>query len=1092
MIIVLKEEWVTKMTISANKSSIQPIPQPQTLPMLGNLLTVEASAPVQDMMRLAREYGPIFQLDLPGRKLVVVSGFDLVDELSDEKRFDKKVWSPLKGVRAFAGDGLFTAQTQEPNWSKAHNILLPNFSQKAMQSYHPMMLDIAEQLALKWERLNPEDEIDVVGDMTRLTLDTIGLCGFDYRFNSFYREDMHPFVNAMVEDLEEALGRLHRLPVQNKIRVESQRKFQANVDLMNNTVDRVIKEQRESGEDLSGKKDLLSYMLAGVDKKSGERLSDENIRYQVITFLIAGHETTSGLLSFALYEITRHPEMLAKAYEEVDRVFGPDSNVKPTYAQVNQLTYIQANLKEALRLYPTAPLFALYPYEDTVIGGKYEVKKDYELAVLISMLHRDKSVWGEDAELFNPDNFTREAEAKRPANAYKPFGNGQRACIGRQFAMQEATLVLGMLLHRFRLIDHNRYQLKIKETLTLKPSGFKIRVRTRKDHKLFENSAVVAHTQPAQTATRVVPQHGTPLLVLFGSNLGTAEEIARQIGQSGEDNGFATTVAPMDDYTEKLPKEGAVVFVTASYNGTPPDNSVKFCDWLQNGNLSPTSLKGVNYAVFGCGNRDWAATFQSIPRLVDSKLEEYGAHRIYQRGEGDASDDFDGQFQNWYGSLWTTVAQELKIDLGETEKAEQLYKIEVVNPALQVSNFVSSYGANAMTVLENRELHTKDGACPSERSTRHIEIRLPEGVTYKAGNHLGVLPRNSEVLVKRVADRFGFDHESFIKLHKTNNRKTLLPLDETISVYRLLADYVELQDVATRKQIKTLADHTECPPEKMKLLDLCGDDEKSATVYKDEVMAKRKSMIDLLEECPACTLPFEVYLEMLSALRPRYYSISSSPLQQPNVCSLTVAVVGGTARSGHGEFEGTCSNYLLQQEKGDTIYAFVRDTGTSFSLPEDTATPLIMVGPGTGLAPFRGFLQERAAQKTEGKNVGTSLLFFGCRHPQQDFIYEAELRDYTEQSLTNLCPAFSRYDNQPKSYVQDVISGAAKEEVWQLIEQGATIYICGDASKMAPAVRQAFAAIYQEKTGATAETATEWLNQLTAQKRYQVDVWASN
>ncbi len=136
------------------------IPQPPMKPLLGNLPDIDATTPTQGMMRLAREYGPIFRLELPGRKVVLVSGYDLVDELCDEKRFDKKVWKPLQKVRTFAGDGLFTAKTQEANWHKAHNILLPNFSQRAMQGYFPMMLDIAEQMMTKWERLNADDEID--------------------------------------------------------------------------------------------------------------------------------------------------------------------------------------------------------------------------------------------------------------------------------------------------------------------------------------------------------------------------------------------------------------------------------------------------------------------------------------------------------------------------------------------------------------------------------------------------------------------------------------------------------------------------------------------------------------------------------------------------------------------------------------------------------------------------------------------------------------------------------------------------------------------------------------------------------------------
>src|SRR5262249_13558121 len=146
--------------------------------------------------------------------------------------------------------------------------------------------------------------------------------------------------------------------------------------------------------------------------------------------------------------------------------------------------------------------------------------------------------------------------------AYKPFGNGQRACIGRQFAMHEATLVLGMILQRFKLVDHRRYQLKIKETLTLKPDGFAMKVRPRPDRERAAVAAAprVAEARPerAVVASAAV-KHGTPLLVLYGSNMGTAEERARQIAQDGEAHGFATTVAPLDVYTDRLPREGVVV-----------------------------------------------------------------------------------------------------------------------------------------------------------------------------------------------------------------------------------------------------------------------------------------------------------------------------------------------------------------------------------------------------------------------------------------------------------------------------------------------------------------------------------------------------
>src|ERR1700745_1641644 len=174
------------------KNKLPPIPHPPTKPVVGNMLSLDSSAPVQNLTRLAKELGPIFWLDMMGAPIVVASRHDLGDELSPAKRLYKLVRASLHAVRAIGGDGLFTADTSEPNWSKAHNILLQPFGNRAMQSYHPSMVDIAEQLVKKWERLNADDEIDVVHDMTALTLDTIGLCGFDYRFNSFYRRDYHP------------------------------------------------------------------------------------------------------------------------------------------------------------------------------------------------------------------------------------------------------------------------------------------------------------------------------------------------------------------------------------------------------------------------------------------------------------------------------------------------------------------------------------------------------------------------------------------------------------------------------------------------------------------------------------------------------------------------------------------------------------------------------------------------------------------------------------------------------------------------------------------------------------------------------------
>ena len=199
------------------------IPQPRTYGPLGNLPNIDTERPFQSITQLASQYGPIFRLDLGGMPRLFISSHDLVADACDESRFDKDVSAPLQNVRAFAGDGLFTAWTYEPNWSKAHHILLPAFGQHAMQGYHPMMVDLAKQLVQKWARLNSDESVHVPEDMTRLTLDTIGLCGFSYRFNSFYRELPHPFILSMTRALGEALSQLQRLGIQKKLMVHTQR-----------------------------------------------------------------------------------------------------------------------------------------------------------------------------------------------------------------------------------------------------------------------------------------------------------------------------------------------------------------------------------------------------------------------------------------------------------------------------------------------------------------------------------------------------------------------------------------------------------------------------------------------------------------------------------------------------------------------------------------------------------------------------------------------------------------------------------------------------------------------------------------------------
>src|ERR1700723_3531433 len=574
-------------------------------------------------------------------------------------------------------------------------------------------------------------------------------------------------------------------------------------------------------------------------------------------------------------------------------------------------------------MWPPAPAYGIAPLKDETIGGKYKLRKNTFITVLVLALHRDPSAWGPNPDAFNPENFSREAEAARPVNAWKPFGNGQRACIGRGFAMHEAALAIGMILQRFKLLDIHRYQMVRKETLTIKPDGFKIKVRPRtdKDRGAFAGAATatVAASSVAPVArARTRPGHNTPLLVLYGSNLGTAEELATRVADLAEVNGFATRLAPLDDFVGKLPEQGGVLIFCASYNGAPPDNAAQFVKWLDS-DLPKDAFAKVRYAVFGCGNSDWAATYQSIPRLLDEQLAAHGARNVYTRGEGDARSDLDGQFESWFARLAPVATKAFGVDSNFSRSAddEPLYKIEPVAPTT-INAAVALGGAAPMKVLVNTELQNRSGANASDRSTRHIEVQLPSGITYRAGDPLSVVPRNDPALVDSVARRFGFLPADQIRLQVAQGRRAQLPVGDAVSVGRLLTEFVELQQVATRKQIQIMSENTRCPVTKPKLVAYVGDDAAATELYRSEILGNRKSVFDLLEEHPACELPFHAYLEMLSLLAPRYYSISSSPSVDPSRCSVTVGGVARPASSGRGIYKGICSNYLAGRRAGDT------------------------------------------------------------------------------------------------------------------------------------------------------------------------------
>ncbi|MFJ8079216.1 cytochrome P450 [Streptomyces sp. NPDC096205] len=461
---------------------------PRRLPLLGDVLGVSLRTPLQDSMRIGRELGPIFRRRAFGREFVFVWGADLAAELADESRFAKHVGLGIANLRPVAGDGLFTAYNHESNWQLAHDVLAPGFSREAMAGYHPMMLDVAARLTDHWDtRAAAGRSVDVPGDMTKLTLETIARTGFGHDFGSFERDRPHPFVTAMVGTLSYA-QRLNSVPSPLLIRGAARRNA-ADIAYLNRTVDELVEARRASG--ASGGGDLLDRMLDTAHPETGERLAARNVRHQVITFLVAGHETTSGALSFALHYLALHPEIAERARAEVDRVWGDAQT--PGYEQVAKLRYVRRVLDESLRLWPTAPAFAREARTDTVLAGTHPMRRGAWALVLTASLHRDPQAWGPDAERFDPDRFDAAAVRARPPHTFKPFGTGARACIGRQFALHEATLVLGLLLRRYELVPDPGYRLRVAERLTLMPEGLRLRLRRR--------TAPAAGRAPAEART---------------------------------------------------------------------------------------------------------------------------------------------------------------------------------------------------------------------------------------------------------------------------------------------------------------------------------------------------------------------------------------------------------------------------------------------------------------------------------------------------------------------------------------------------------------------------------------------------------------
>ncbi|QPC76462.1 hypothetical protein HYE68_007214 [Fusarium pseudograminearum] len=1063
-----------------------PIPEPPGYPLIGNLGEFKTN-PLNDLNRLADTYGPIFRLHLGSKTPTFVSSNAFINEACDEKRFKKTLKSVLSVVREGVHDGLFTAFEDEPNWGKAHRILIPAFGPLSIRTMFPEMHEIANQLCMKLARHGPHTPVDASDNFTRLALDTLALCAMDFRFNSYYKEELHPFIEAMGDFLLES-GNRNRRPAfaPNFLYRAANDKFYADIALMKSVADEVVATRKQNPTD---RKDLLAAMLEGVDPQTGEKLSDDNITNQLITFLIAGHETTSGTLSFAMYHLLKNPEAYNKLQKEIDEVIGRDP---VTVEHLTKLPYLSAVLRETLRISSPITGFGVEAIEDTFIGGKYLIKKGETVLSVLSRGHVDPVVYGPDAEKFVPERMLDDEFArlnKEFPNCWKPFGNGKRACIGRPFAWQESLLAMALLFQNFNFTQTDpNYELQIKQNLTIKPDNFFFNCTLRHGMTPTDlegqlagkgaTTSIASHIKTPAASKGVKASNGKPMAIYYGSNSGTCEALANRLASDAAGHGFsASIIGTLDQAKQNLPEDRPVVIVTASYEGQPPSNAAHFIKWMED--LAGNEMEKVSYAVFGCGHHDWVDTFLRIPKLVDTTLEQRGGTRLVPIGSADAAtSDMFSDFEAWEDTvLWPSLKEKYNVTDDEASGQRGLL-VEVTTPR---KTTLRQDVEEALVVSE--KTLTKTGP-----AKKHIEIQLPSGMTYKAGDYLAILPLNPRATVSRVFRRFSLAWDSFLKIQ--SDGPTTLPTNIAISAFDVFSAYVELSQPATKRNILALSEATEDKATIKELERLAGD------AYQEDVSAKKVSVLDLLEKYPAVALPISSYLAMLPPMRVRQYSISSSPFADPSKLTLTYSLLDAPSLSGQGRHVGVATNFLSQLIAGDKLHVSVRASSAAFHLPSDPeTTPIICVAAGTGLAPFRGFIQERAAMLAAGRKLAPALLFFGCRDPENDDLYAEELARWEQMGAVDVRRAYSRATDKSEGckYVQDRIYHD-RVDVFKVWDQGAKVFICG-SREIGKAVEDICVRLAMERSeetqegkGATEEKAREWFER-SRNERFATDVF---
>ncbi|KAF9949475.1 NADPH-cytochrome P450 reductase [Modicella reniformis] len=595
------------------------------------------------------------------------------------------------------------------------------------------------------------------------------------------------------------------------------------------------------------------------------------------------------------------------------------------------------------------------------------------------------------------------------------------------------------------------------------------------------------------------------IIFFYGSQTGTSEDYAARLAKEGTQRyNLKTMTADLEDYDmnllDTLPSDHLAVFVLATYGeGEPTDNAVEFWEHMVAGEDVPEfsvgdyedaekPLTNVHYVMFGLGNKTYEH-YNSVCRRVDEKLLKLGATRIAERGEGDDDGSLEEDFLSWKDDMWKAVCDFLGIDFlaGNSGPRQATYKIQE-HTAEEVEELKKIYYG------EHQEPKFMLGSRP----------------TYDSKNPYAAPISASRDLFSATADR----HCLHMEVDVAGSGITYQAVPTT---YRtIFRNYIDITAPPSRAFIGQLTPFA--PTEEAnKTLALWGQDKEA---FRINVADARRSLGTVLEKIlgagQTMEIPFDLLIESVPRLQTRYYSISSSAKAHPTSIHLTAVILNykpdvapdeivyGLAtnflHNCHAhinkagaiepkyEITGPKGTYLLG-ENGIKVPVHVRHS--NFKLPRNSALPIVMIGPGTGVAPFRGFVQDRAHDVKNGKKVGATVLFFGCRREEEDYLYKDEWPELMKDiEGAQIITALSRQPGQPKTYVQHRMN-EYKELIWDLIhKQGGYFYVCGDAKNMAREVNHKLIEIAMTCGEMSEEKATTYVKELRGRGRYEEDVWS--